>query len=209
MMDTGLFIVLEGIDGTGKTTQARMLKERLQEQGIPATTTREPGGTVLGENIRQILLSPEQSICAWTEILLYAAARRQLVEEVILPALHSGQVVICDRFVLSSLAYQGYGRGEDPKKILELNHQATGGLWPDLTVVLDMEVDRALERLEKNSSLPVKDRFESMDAVFYQQVREGYLVFAQKYSSDIRLIPGDSTPEIVHTRIWLQMEGLL
>src|SRR5262252_8658466 len=143
----GKFITLEGVDGSGKTTQLRLLEGALRGQGVDCLSTFEPGGTTLGRQIRQALLRvSDQKVEPLAELLLFAAARAQHVSELISPALESGQVVLCDRFIDATIAYQGYGRGIDLELINRLNQLATGGLKPDLTVVLDIPVATGLER---------------------------------------------------------------
>lgn len=180
----GVFIVFEGIDGSGKTTQINMLYENLlkHSKGESANSdrillTREPGGTATSELIRSILLNPSNDkLCARTEALLYAAARAQHVEEKIKPALSIGKVVICDRFIDSTLAYQGYGREQDLDFLKGLNQLATGGLKPDLTILMDLPVQTALDRLNNRQDCGIKkDRLESEHTSFYERVREGYL----------------------------------
>jgi len=209
-LSKGLFLVLEGIDGCGKSTQAKMLEDRLRSQNIPVVLTREPGGTATGESIRNLLLSPESRICNCTEILLYAAARAQLVDEIIQPALSNGETVVCDRFVWSTLAYQGAGRGEAETKIYRLNEEVTGGLTPDLTVILDLEVEEARNRLELKQSPGKKvDRLENMDLSFYQRVREKYLSFARQDPASIVVVSAEGPPAKVHRDIWSRVEALL
>ena len=182
----GVFIVFEGIDGSGKTTQINMLYENLLRHNILRNMsansdyivlTREPGGTATSELIRSILLNPaNDKLCDRTEALLYAAARAQHVEEKIKPALSLGKIVICDRFVDSTLAYQGYGRGQDLDFLQGLNQLASSGLKPDLTILMDLPVRVALDRLSNRQSSGIKkDRLESEDTSFYERVREGYL----------------------------------
>ena len=180
----GVFIVFEGIDGSGKTTQINRLYENLLKHSKNESAnsdrillTREPGGTATSELIRSILLNPSNDkLCDRTEALLYAAARAQHVEERIKPALSIGKVVICDRFVDSTLAYQGYGRGQDLDFLKGLNRLATSGLKPDLTILMDLPVQTALDRLNKRQDSGIKkDRLESEHNSFYERVREGYL----------------------------------
>ncbi len=209
-MSKGLFVVLEGIDGCGKSTQARLLEERLKQENKAALLTREPGGTGAGEGIRNLLLSPESQLCTCAEILLYAAARAQLVEEVIRPALEAGQVVVCDRFVWSSLAYQGAGRGGDMDKIYQLNREVTQGVVPDLTVILDINEEEAQKRLGiKHASEGDRDRLEKMDHSFYRRVRQKYLSFAREAPSPVSVISSEGSPKDVHERIWLQVKEML
>lgn len=180
---SGVFIVFEGIDGSGKTTQINMLYDNLLRHKNKSANsdhillTREPGGTVTSELIRSILLNPDNDkLSARTEALLYAAARAQHVEEKIKPALSLGKIVICDRFIDSTLAYQGYGRGQDLDFLQGLNQLATGGLKPDLTILMNLPVKVALGRLNNRQNSGIKkDRLESEATSFYERVREGYL----------------------------------
>ncbi len=208
-MESGVFIAIEGIDGTGKSTQAQLLTEKLEATKQPVLLTREPGGTKVGEDIRNILLTPGEEIHPWTEVFLYAAARAQLVEEVIRPALLEGTAVVCDRYILSSLAYQGAGRGGDPEKILEINRYATGGLWPHLTVVLDLEVSLARARIRSKNSSFSGDRFEQLEEDFYHRVREEYLDFALKHPSWTKVVSAQGKPEEIHQKVWFQVEDLI
>ena len=169
-----LFITFEGGEGCGKSTQARLLLKKLEQQGIPTILTHEPGGTALGNEIR-ILLKRKQgsSISPQAELFLFAASRVQLVAELVRPALQEGKIVICDRFTYSTIVYQGYGRGLDLATVSVVNTMATGNLNPDLTILLDMPSEQGLER--RRSS---KDRFELEDLSFHHRVREGYLKMA-------------------------------
>jgi len=205
----GLFFVLEGIDGCGKSTQAGMLEEKLKKENIPAVLTREPGGTAVGENIRDLLLDPGGTMGTCTEMLLYAAARAQLVQEVIQPALNQGKTVVCDRFVWSSLAYQGAGRGAADKKIYQLNQEVTKGLTPDLTFILDVDVEEARRRLEQKNATKGGDRLENMDMPFYRRVREKYLTFAQYNPVSVEVISSHEKPEAVHCQIWSKVREIL
>lgn len=171
----GFFIVFEGIEGCGKSTQAKLLHKRLVKEGLPSLLTKEPGGTALGNKLRNLVkrggaISPE------AELLLFNASRAQLVKEVILPALAARKVVISDRFYPSTIAYQGYGRGLKPDIIEELNDFAAGGLKPDMIILLDMEAQKGLSR--KPSS--IRDRFEEEEADFHCKVRKGYLEMAKQ-----------------------------
>lgn len=172
-MEKGLFIVFEGIDGAGKTTQVDMLAAALAEKGRSVTVTRDPGGTSLGESLRSVLLYSELPIDPEAEALLYAAARAQLVSEKIIPALEQGSVVISDRFADSTLAYQGYGRGMSGEILDRINILACRGLVPDLTVLMDMEPSGAAARFNR----PV-DRMEREGLEFLRRVRNGYLDLA-------------------------------
>lgn len=171
-----MFITLEGSEGSGKTSQLPALEEFLRHQGVPLYVTREPGGTPIGNQVREILMGMEnKAMHARTEILLFCASRAQLVEEVIRPRLAAGQVVLCDRYADSTLAYQGYGRGVNLDWLRRLLDFATGGLKPDLTLLLDVDVEEGLRR--KRSSREW-NRLDAEEVAFYQKVRQGYLAMA-------------------------------
>ena len=170
----GLFITFEGGEGCGKSTQSRLLLKKLKQQNIPVVLTHEPGGTALGDEIREALKRRRDSfISPQAELFLFAASRAQLVAELIRPALEDGKVVICDRFTYSTLVYQGYGRGLGLTAIEMVNNMATGNLNPDLIILLDISPEQGLAR--KRS---LKDRFELEDLSFHRRVREGYLKMA-------------------------------
>jgi dTMP kinase len=171
-----LFITLEGPEGGGKTSQALQLVEHLQEQGCDVLHSREPGGTFIGEQIRHVLFSLDNTLMhPRTEFLLFSAARAQHVNEVILPQLEKGRVVVCDRFYDASLAYQGYGHDLDLETLKSITTFATGGLIPDLTLLLDLPVDEGLNRREQNGNW---NRLDAYDLEFHHRVREGYLAMA-------------------------------
>jgi dTMP kinase len=176
-----LFVTFEGPDGSGKTTQIRLLRAYLEEKGYPICQTREPGGTSIGDQIRQVLHDTTNvEMQATTEILLYSASRAQLVEEVIRPALARSQIVLCDRYAESTLAYQGYGRQLDLGILQAITAFATGGLQPDLIVYLDISVEEGLRRKRRAHEIE-EDEWNRMDqqAVnFYRRVRQGYLRLA-------------------------------
>ena len=175
--ETGLFVSFEGIDGCGKSTQIALLKETLEQQGESVLIVREPGGTALGERIRDILLDRKSiGMHAETELLLFEAARAQIVRDVIKPALLSGMIVLCDRFFDSTIAYQGYARGLDIEAIQLINRFAAGGLEPNLTFLLDLPVETAWER---QAGRGVPDRLEAEGLSFMQNVKDGYLKLAQ------------------------------
>ena len=165
-----LFVVFEGGDGSGKTTQARALFRRLQSQGCPALITHEPGGTPLGESIRR-RLKAGQELSPLSELFLFAAARAQLVQGVVGPALQDGITVVCDRYTASTVAYQGHGRGLDLGLIEQVNRAATGGLSPELIVLLDLPSELTVTRKGKT----IRDVFEAAPLEFHSRVREGYL----------------------------------
>lgn len=196
-MNTGKLITFEGIDGAGKTTQLRILAEALRKRGYHVETIREPGGTVLSEKIRDLLLDARHGkVSPAAEALLYAAARAQLVFEVLNPLLAQGTIVLADRFTDSTLAYQGYGRGMDINQLRQLNRLATGGLEPDLTLVLDISPLSAAAR--KSGESP--DRLEQEGLLFQEKVRAGYLALV-KESTRFRVIEAESPPEQVAARV--------
>lgn len=171
------FITFEGIEGSGKTTQMQLLRDWLQAQGYRVLATREPGGTAIGDRIRAILLDPTHTdMAAETEILLYSAARAQIVRQIIRPHLEQGWIVVCDRFFDSTLAYQGYGRGLPLDILQRITTFATGGLTPDLTVYLDLPAELGLQR---KAQTPAEwTRFEAETLAFHRRVRAGYLALA-------------------------------
>ncbi|MEQ8176202.1 MAG: dTMP kinase [Syntrophomonadaceae bacterium] len=194
MKGKGCFITLEGIDASGKSTLAAGLKEYMTGKDWPLVSLREPGGTRISEKIRQLLLDTANAgMKPWTEAVLYGAARRQLVEERIKPALDSGSIVLADRYTDSTLAYQGYGRGLEMKRLQELNDICSGGIKPDLTLLLDIEPARARDRQAGQPS----DRLENEGLEFQEKVRNGYLELAGRYPERIRLIDASRSPEEV------------
>jgi dTMP kinase len=167
-----MFITLEGSDGSGKTSQLPGLAEALRSQGFELLTTREPGGTSIGDQIRRVLFDLDnKTMNPRTEILLFQASRAQLVEEIIRPALKAGLIVLCDRYADSTLAYQGYGHGVDLDVLREIVSFATGGLKPDLTIFLDIPVEEGLKRRNKGGDW---NRLDDYDLVFHRRVRAGY-----------------------------------
>ncbi|MDR2676741.1 MAG: dTMP kinase [Endomicrobium sp.] len=189
---TRYFITIEGGDGSGKTTQSLLLKEYLKIKGYRVLVTREPGGTDLAENIRNILLNPTSKLVPLAELFLYEAARVQHVKEIILPALKSGKIVICDRFTDATIAYQGYGRSLSLSFINKLNLEASFGLVPNLTIYLDIVPLKGLNKAkticEKQYHWKDGDRFEKESVQFHKRVRRGYLNQAKKYSTRIKII---------------------
>ena len=195
----GRFVVLEGVEGAGKSTQARMLGEWLKACGIPFTLTREPGGTEVGEAIRTVVQDrPELSIPPETELLLYLAARTAFVKDVALPVLGRGEVLIADRFSLSTYAYQGYGRGLDLGEVRRMDRFASGGLAPDVYVVLDLPVEEG--RARQKAAGKTEDRLESSGEGFLEAVGRGYRELAAS-DDTVRLVDALGTPAEVHGRV--------
>lgn len=180
----GSFITLEGPEGAGKTTQLKLLSRHLDNIGCKHLVTRDPGGTPLGKQIRRILLNPENPVTPMAELLLYQADRAQHVTEVILPALQCGKLVLCDRYIDSTIAYQGYGRGIDLDLIDRLNQMATSGLMPELTILFDIESSAGLNRLHPGGH----DRLEREAIEFHHKVRNGYHELARKDRARWRII---------------------
>jgi len=196
MGDPGYFVTLEGPEGAGKSTQSTKLAAALTERGFDVFSTREPGGTTAGEMIRRIVLDgPELS--SWTEALLFTAARAQLVQEVIRPQLEARRVVLCDRYSDSTLAYQGYGRGLDLAILARLQDQATGGLRPGLTFLLDLPVESGLSRIPPASL----DRLDREVADFHRRVRQGYLEMAARDSSRWEVVDAAQPPDRLAERM--------
>lgn len=180
-MAEGFFITFEGIEGSGKTTQIRLLADYLQNKGYEVLVSREPGGTPLGEKIRNLLLDPQYDFMDYrTEILLYAADRAQHVKEKIKPALGKGKIVISDRFADSNLAYQAAGRGLDYEMVYQINDWVIDSTWPDLTFILDIDIKEGLNRARSQSSEAEGDRLEREADEFHQRVRDAYLKMAEK-----------------------------
>jgi dTMP kinase len=195
----GVFISLEGIEGTGKSTQVRLLAGKLRSRGLSITETAEPGGTSISLRIREILLSLDsRGMTPVTELLLYNAARVQHIEEVIMPALNKGDIVITDRFSDSTIAYQGYGREIDLKLIASLDAIATNRLRPDLTILLDIDAETGLRR---NREANKEDRLELEDISFHDKVRRGFISLAAKEPERIQLLDCSAGIEEVHTKI--------
>ena len=189
-MGNGFFITLEGVEGSGKTTQTALVAEALRAAGHRVTVTREPGGTRAGEAIRAIFLDPAVSLHAAAELLLVLADRAQHVREKLKPALAAGEIVLSDRYSDSTIAYQGYGRGLDLKLLDELNRLATDGTHPDLTIVLDLAVETGLERTRARVRGDVRgpDRFEGEQVEFHRRVREGFLTIARDQPGRVRTL---------------------
>jgi dTMP kinase len=199
----GRFITLEGSEGSGKSTNLTFIHEQLQNAGIEVVLTREPGGTELGEKIRELLLDANQSrICSDTELLLMFAARAQHLDELILPSLEAGKWVLCDRFTDATYAYQGAGRGISNDRIALLEQWVQGGLRPDLTFFLDLPVSQGLARAGERGE---PDRFEREQNEFFERVRQGYLAQAERETQRFRIIDASrSLPEVQQ-----QLNGVL
>ncbi len=196
---------MEGIDGCGKSTQAEILKNNLEQCEVPFTFIREPGGTPAGEAIRHILLQNDYSLSAHTELLLYMAARAEVTEQKIIPALNAGKVVVCDRFTDSTLAYQGYGRGLDLEWIKAVNHKVTCGLSPDLTFLFDLPVEKAAQRRDGVSA----DRMERNDYYYYERVRCGYLEIARLEPQRVVMVDAVAEVETQGRFVWQCLRNYL
>ena len=202
---SGLFISFEGIDGCGKSTQADLLRSYLESKGEQVELLREPGGTALSEQIREILLNPNnEKMDPSTESILLSASRAQLTREIIIPALERGNVVICDRYADSTLAYQGYGRGINLEWLEKLNEFATAGLKPDITLLVDLPVDEALNRMQSKSF----DRIEMEGIEFLEKVRSGYLELTDRFSKRYFMIDGMETIEEMSKKIINKIEEI-
>jgi dTMP kinase len=195
-----MFITFEGPEGSGKTSQIVRLAAFLEEQGQRVVQTREPGGTAIGDQIRAVLHDVGNGeITAVTELLLYAASRAQLVEELIRPALAAGKIVLCDRYADSTLAYQGYGRQLNLEELRTLTQIATGGLKPDLTILLDIDVERGLARRQHGGD--EMNRLDLESVAFHQRVRQGYHILMTRDPARWVVVDADQTPEAVQQEI--------
>lgn len=200
----GIFITMEGPDGSGKSTQIDLLKKYLESKGYAIVIAREPGGTAISEAIREIILNKEyQEMSHMTELLLYASARAQLVNQVIEPALREGKAVICDRFVESSAVYQGIGRGLGVETVYEINSYAMGDIKPELTIMMDLDAEEGIRRKQHQAEL---DRMELEDLSFHKRVVEGYRQLTALYPE--RIFPVDATLPIeeIHSMIIHEVE---
>ncbi len=203
----GRFITLEGSEGSGKSTNLAFIHQQLQQAGLDVVLTREPGGTPLGEQIRELLLDHrQQAMHSDTELLLMFAARAQHIREVILPALERGQWVLCDRFTDATYAYQGAGRGIDESRIAQLEQWVQGDLRPDLTFFLDLPVEQGLARAGERAEL---DRFEREQIDFFERVRQGYLAQAERHPQRYRLVDASLPLAQVQAQLAQQISNYL
>ncbi len=203
MSKKGLFITFEGADGCGKSTQMEKITQYLLSKDLELMVTKDPGGTDLGKKLREILLGYKGKIYENCELFLYLADRAQHIDEKIIPALKQGKIVLCDRYIDSTLAYQGYGRGLDKDKILELNNIVSHGLIPDLTLYFDVDTEIAMQRIGND-----KDRLESEGIEFYKKVREGFLDLAKKQKR-IKIIDSAQDIESVFTQVKAEIDKFL
>ncbi len=204
-----MFITFEGGEGAGKSTAIKKIVEKLQAEGKEIVLTREPGGTPIGEEIRSIILDKKNTdMDVRTEALLYAASRRQHIVQKIIPSLKQGKVVLCDRFLDSSLAYQGYARGIGVQKVYEMNLFATEGIEPDLTLFFDLDPEEGLRRIAANSQREV-NRLDVEKLSFHQKVREGFLSLAKKFPHRFVVIDASEKPDKVFASAYKEIENIL
>lgn len=209
-----MFITLEGVEGSGKSTEIKFLREYFAQKNIDCVFTREPGGTEIGGQIRKILLNPDNTaLTPHAELLLYVADRAQHVNEVILPALNAGKWVVCDRYFDATLAYQGYARGLDMETMYALHKKMCRNLYPDLTVVFDLEPEQGLRRALGDFSSGVRgneeSRFEHEELAFHNKIRNGYLDLAERDPIRFRVIDAGGTPEAVHELFMQELEDYI
>lgn len=198
----GKFITFEGSEGCGKSTQSQFLADHLKRKGYPVVYLREPGSVKISEKIRQMLLDPaNEMMCPECEMLLYMAARAQLVNDVIRPALKKGRIVICDRFLDSTVAYQGYGLGMDKDFIKKVGGFATGGIGPDLTIFLDLPVRKGLKYRHL-----YKDRIEKRDLAYHGRVRQGYLKIAKLDPKRVKIVKVADDKKVTRMAVWELVE---
>lgn len=204
-----IFISLEGIDGSGKTTIAKLLKDNLSQRGYNVLLTREPGGDPVGEKIRDIILDKEnKTMSAWTEALLYISARKQHLEKVIVPAIRSGIIVICDRFSDSTLAYQGYARGLGVSDVEEIQNIVFGPIKPDLTIFFDITPKEAAKRIATRKD-EEKDRIENEDKDFHEKVYEGYKKVINENTDRIKVVDARKNIQTISSQTLYMIEELL
>jgi dTMP kinase len=206
----GRLISFEGSEGSGKSTQISRLAAHFQKTAREVVSTREPGGTEIGEQIRNIIVhnSKGDEMCAETELLLFTAARAQLVREVIAPALLRGAIVLSDRFLDSSTVYQGIARNLAADPVAQINRFAVGNVLPDLTIVIDVPEDVSLARVKRRAS-DLPDRMERENIGFYKKVREGYLVLAKGMPERFIVVDGTKTEDVIEKKIWSEVQARL
>lgn len=208
-MANGIFITIEGPDGSGKTTIIQMLAENLEREGFEVIATREPGGIEIAEQIRKVILDPDNTAMdSRTEALLYAAARRQHLTEKVRPALEKGKIILCDRFVDSSLAYQGHARGLGIDEVYSINEFAIEDMMPELTLYFDIAPEVGLERINKNKGREV-NRLDMEKLDFHQKVREGYMILADRFADRIVKIDASKELEAVYEQAEARIKSLL
>lgn len=195
-MNRGLFITFEGADGCGKTTQLNLLEKYLIDKGLDVIVTREPGAKGLGEKFREILLNYDGIVSDRCESFLFLADRAQNIDTIVKPAVSSGKIVLCDRHIDSSVAYQGYGRGLDIQQIKNLNTIAAGGMLPDLTLVFDIDIETSMQRVGNN-----KDRMENSGNEFFNRVRNGYLELAKLEPDRIKVVDSTASIDDIHNKV--------
>ncbi len=207
MSTKGLFITLEGSEGAGKSTQIALIRKYLEDLGRKVVTVREPGGTPIAEDIRKLLKTPrtDESMCDTTELLLMYAARAQLVNTFILPKLNEGVDVICDRHDLSTVAYQGGGRGMNMEHINAIRSVVLGDFRPDLTILLDIEPVQGMQRVRSRGQL---DRFEQSDMSFFERVRNTYLEYAREHDDFVKVIDASLSLDEVSSQVKAVLDGL-
>jgi dTMP kinase len=203
----GKLISFEGSEGSGKSTQIARLAGHIQKAGREVVATREPGGTEIGEQIRNIIVhnSKGDEMCPETELLLFTAARAQVVREVIVPALSRGAIVLSDRYLDSSTVYQGIARNLAPGPVSDINQFAVGNVMPDLTVVIDVPTEVSLARIRQRAS-DLPDRMERENIAFYTKVREGYLLLAQQWPQRVVVVDGTLSPDALDKKIWNEVQ---
>ena len=204
MTSKKVFIVLEGVEGSGKSTQSLLLSERLTSTGFANLLVREPGSTNTGEKIRNLILQGTE-LSPLSELFLFSAARSELIQNEILPALDSNSVVVCDRYIYSSIAYQGHAKGLDLNVIAEINSIATSQLVPDLVFLLDIDPELSFKRKQSDP----KDRFEKESMEFHSEVRKGYLSLAKSNQKVWNIIDGQKSTEAIREIIWQKVLGIL
>jgi dTMP kinase len=207
----GMFVVLDGGDGGGKTGAAVFISNALARLGIPAVLTREPGGTAEGQELRQLLLSSQSRWVPMADLLLMNAARVQHVTKVIVPAVERGDIVVCDRFVSSTLAYQHAGHGIGKDVVLDIHRLSTGDLWPDLTIILDIDPEIGLARSRKRLAAGALDegRFENLDLEFHRRVRNSFLEQSLDRPESYVVVDASQPPEQVYEKVWVQIQARL